>query len=194
MRPVRPFRHLTHAATLCLLVGLASLVQANDARVEVRGVEFETRFDDNGIRYALLGSGVFRYMIWNAYAGAYYQDETASAPAPQSNVPKRLELEYFHAIEAGDFAQATRETLRDTLDAEAFARLSDELEAFNRAYRDVVPGDRYALSWDGSELRLALNAETLYRSDDLALANALFGIWLGSNPLRRDFRDALLGR
>ncbi|APX91624.1 hypothetical protein BWR19_00905 [Halomonas sp. 1513] len=190
---MRPASLSRIAAVILILCSPFALAQS-ESRVEVRGAEFDTRLDDDGIRYALLGSGVFRYLVWNAYAGAYYQDEDASAPAPLSDVPKRLELEYFHAIEAEDFADATRETLRDTLDAEAFARLSDELDAFNQAYRDVVPGDRYALSWNGSELRLALNAETLYRSGDLALANALFGIWLGSNPLRRDFRDALLGR
>ncbi|MDR5903733.1 chalcone isomerase family protein [Franzmannia qiaohouensis] len=193
MRPAFRFRLATGLLSLCLFAGLATSAQA-EQRVEVRGVEFDTRLDDNGIRYALLGSGVFRYLVWNAYAGAYYQEASASAPAPLSDVPKRLELEYFHAIDAEDFADATRESLQERLDAEAFSQLATAIDDFNRTYRDVTPGDRYVLSWDGSELRLALNGEPLYRGDDLALANALFGIWLGSDPLRRDFRDALLGR
>lgn len=193
MRPAFRFRLATGLLSLCLFAGLATSAQA-EQRVEVRGVEFDTRLDDNGIRYALLGSGVFRYLVWNAYAGAYYQEASASAQAPLSDVPKRLELEYFHAIDAEDFADATRESLQERLDAEAFSQLATAIDDFNRTYRDVTPGDRYVLSWDGSELRLALNGEPLYRGDDLALANALFGIWLGSDPLRRDFRDALLGR
>lgn len=38
--------------------------------------------EDQGQRYILLGSGVFRYMIWTACAGAYYQLEGENEPQP----------------------------------------------------------------------------------------------------------------
>ena len=83
---------------------------------------------------------------------------------------------------------------RQSLDGDSYAELASSLQAFNARYRDVEPGDRYALGWDGERLTLALNGETLYRGDDPALASALFGIWLGEEPLGEDFRDDLLGR
>ena len=133
-------------------------------------------------------------MIWDAYAGAYYQAQGFPRPAPQSDVPRRLELEYFHAIEAEEFAEATLKSVRKALDEERYAELASPLEAFSERYRDVTPGDRYALGWDGDRLTLALNGETLFEGDDPALANALFGIWLGEEPLGEGFRDDLLGR
>jgi hypothetical protein len=114
--------------------------------------------------------------------------------APLSDIPRYLELAYFHDIDAEDFAEATRDTVRDNLERASYTRLDAALEDFNGHYRDVEPGDRYALSWDGEQLRLALNDETLYQGDDLALANALFSIWLGEKPLGEAFRDALLDR
>ncbi len=186
----------THMSALLLSLLLASLpIRANATEtVEVRGATFAIEVEEAGQVYRLIGHGLFRYMIWTAYAGAYYQADDQPAPAPLSSVPRRLELEYFHAIEADDLAAATRDSVRERLGEPAYRDLLPGLNAFNRAYRSVEPGDRYALIWDGEALFLALNGETLYTGDDTALAKALFGIWLGDSPLRDDFRDALLGR
>lgn len=164
------------------------------APVEIKGARFPATLETGERRYERIGHGLFRYMIWDAYAGAYYQATGYPVPAPLSDVPRRLELEYFHAIEASDFAEVTRERVEEALPGDEFARLAPNLTAFNDRYRDVSPGDRYALGWDGDALTLALNGETLYEGSDLALASALFGIWLGDDPLGEGFRDDLLGR
>ncbi|MGM0536649.1 MAG: chalcone isomerase family protein [Pseudomonadota bacterium] len=178
-----------------LLLGtLALATTATAETVEIEGARFPATLETDERRYERIGHGLFRYMIWDAYAGAYYQAQGFPRPAPQSEVPRRLELEYFHAIEAEEFAEATRKSVREALDDSRYDALSSSLEAFNERYRDVVPGDRYALGWDGDRLTLALNGETLFEGDDLTLANALFGIWLGEEPLGEAFRDDLLGR
>lgn len=174
----------------------ATLVTTSAAASSVteRGERFERVVEENGQRYTLLGSGVFRYMIWTAYAGAYYQLEGEREPQPLSDVPRRLELAYFHEIAAEDFAEATEKTLNDSLTLYEFNQVKESMAQLNQQYRDVVPGDRYLLSWDGDQLRLALNGETLYEDSNAEFANAMFGIWLGERPLGEDFRDALLGQ
>lgn len=176
-----------------VLLTLLSTAAAADS-VEVKDVSFPTSFEAHDQTFTLIGHGLFEYMIWDAYAGAYYQAEAAPEPAPLSDIPRHLELAYFHGIDAEDFAEATRDTVRGNLDRTSYARLEATLEDFNDHYRDVAPGDRYALSWDGEQLRLALNDQTLYQGADPALANALFGIWLDEKPLSEAFRDALLDR
>ncbi|MDR9438448.1 MAG: chalcone isomerase family protein [Halomonas sp.] len=177
-----------------LLAALAVAITAAAETVKIKGARFPAAFEANDRRHERIGHGLFRYMIWDGYAGAYYQAQGFPRPAPQSEVPRRLELEYFHAIEAEEFAEATSESVRKALDDASYAELASPLEAFNKRYRDVAPGDRYALGWDGDCLTLALNGEPLYTGDDPALANALFGIWLGEAPLSEAFRDDLLGR
>ena len=162
--------------------------------VSEKGERFERTLEENGQRYALIGSGVFTYMIWTAYAGAYYQAEGETDPQPQSDIPRRLELAYFHGIEAEEFADATTETLQKNLTAYEYSQLEADIDTFNQHYQDVEPQDRYVLSWDGDTLRLALNGERLFEGGNAELASALFGIWLGERPLGEDFRDALLGR
>ncbi len=186
-----PLSLATLATALLLLV--APLAPAAES-VEVRGARFATQLDLDGQPLALVGHGLFRYLIWTAYAGAYYQAPETAEPAPLATVPRRLELEYFHAIAAEDFAGVTRDSVRERLGETAYRELLPTLNAFTRAYRSVEPGDRYALTWHHDTLSLALNGETLYTGDDPVLASALFGLWLGDQPLRDDFRDALLGR
>ncbi|WP_404464482.1 chalcone isomerase family protein [Vreelandella aquamarina] len=182
-------------ALAALLLGAAfiSTSAAADSVTE-RGERFERVVEENGQRYTLLGSGVFRYMIWTAYAGAYYQLEGEREPQPLNDVPRRLELAYFHEIAAEDFAEATEKTLNDSLTLFEFNQVKESMAQLNQQYRDVVPGDRYLLSWDGDQLRLALNGETLYEDSSAEFASAMFGIWLGERPLGEDFRDALLGQ
>lgn len=183
------------AAKVFVSIGLMLIAFGVSAdSVTERGERFERVVEENGQRYALIGSGVFRYMIWTAYAGAYYQLEGESQPQPLSNTPRRLELAYFHAIDASDFAEATEKTLKDSLTLYEFNQIEEPLERLNQRYRDVVPGDRYLLSWDGELLRLALNGETLFEDSNAGFASAMFSIWLGERPLGEGFRDALLGK
>lgn len=177
-----------------LVTGLWLVPFAMASSVTENGESFARIVEEAGQRYTLIGSGVFRYMIWTAYAGAYYQLEGETQPQPLSNTPRRLELAYFHAIEASDFAEATEKTLQDTLTLYEFNQIEAPLERLNQRYRDVVPGDRYLLSWSGEQLRLSLNGEVLIEEQSADFASAMFSIWLGEQPLDDDFRDALLGR
>nr|WP_295710084.1 chalcone isomerase family protein [uncultured Halomonas sp.] len=177
-----------------LVTGLWLVPFAMASSVTENGESFARSVEEAGQRYTLIGSGVFRYMIWTAYAGAYYQLEGETQPQPLSNTPRRLELAYFHAIEASDFAEATEKTLQDTLTLYEFNQIEAPLERLNQRYRDVVPGDRYLLSWNGEQLRLSLNGEVLIEEQSADFASAMFSIWLGEQPLDDDFRDALLGR
>ncbi|SEL63251.1 chalcone isomerase family protein [Halomonas daqiaonensis] len=185
---------LTCTRSALLLATLAVATTATAETVEIEGASFPATIETDDRRYERIGHGLFRYMMWDAYAGAYYQAQGFPRPAPLSDVPRRLELEYFHDIEAEEFAEATRKSVREALDDDSYAELASPLKAFNERYRDVAPGDRYALTWNGDHLTLALNGETLFEGDDPALASALFGIWLGEDPLGEEFRDDLLGR
>jgi len=187
-------RSLSLIPLLTLLLLASPAGAQDDERVAVNGAYFATTLEAQGQAFRLVGHGLFRYLVWDAYAGAYYQAPEQREPAPDAEIPRRLELEYFHAIEADDFAGVTRDRVREGQGEAAYRELLPSLNAFTRAYRSVAPGDRYALTWSGEGLTLALNGETLYRSDDPALASALFAIWLGNSPLKEGFRDALLGR
>ena len=142
------------------------------------------------------GSGVLEYLGFiDAYAGAFY---TLPDIAPNSvlttDTPKHLEIHYFHAIDSEDFASATARGVRKTVSGAVYATLRERLERFNRLYRDVMPGDRYALTYTpGGGTVLSLNGEPLGRLHGHDFAAAIFGLWLGDDPLDDRFKSSLLG-
>jgi hypothetical protein len=183
-----------------LMAGVLAMLPSWAFAAEIKGVTFADQAETQGGQpLELIGTGLFTYLVWDAYVGGYYQDARRPRPAPLSDVSRRLVLEYFHAIESADFAKATTRGVRQNLSEANFAAIEAELSRFNAAYRDVSPGDRYALEWQAEEggkgrLTLALNDTLLFESASLALANGVFAIWLGDSPARDDFRSQLLGR
>ncbi|MGD9331380.1 MAG: chalcone isomerase family protein [Desulfobacterales bacterium] len=163
--------------------------------VEIEGIAFDEVYRADTVDLHLRGYGLLRYLVFiKAYVGAFYTLPQSNPQQALSTAPRRLELEYFHAIEAADFAEATRIKIAENVSPETLATISERLARFNALYRDVQPGDRYALTYlPGSGTELSLNGTPLGRIQGDDFAAAVFAIWLGPSPIDTDFRDALLG-
>jgi hypothetical protein len=162
----------------------------------VDGSAFSNTVTVNQTRLHLQGGGLLRYMYFiKAYAGAFYLPETADGSQALDDIPKHLVLEYRVAISADDFARATEKKIRDSVSDEDFQRLLPKIAALNRLYRDVVPKDRYALTYiPGSGTLLTYNTRPLGTIEGEEFARAVFSIWIGHNPIDKGFRDRLLGK
>jgi hypothetical protein len=173
-----------------LVIFMATPVNA--ARVE--GVVFDDSFKIHDKTLTIRGVGLLRYMVFiKAYVGAFYMDQNHQTRQVFDDVPKRLELEYFHAIPASDFAKSTRIMIEKNVTSDQFKKIFPQLEQINALYRDVQPGDRYAATYmPGMGTELALNGKPLGIVPGLEFANAYFSIWLGEHPIDKGFRDHLL--
>ncbi len=183
-----------HPFILTILVLLSLSMPANAGRIE--GVEFKDTYVMNDKTLTLRGVGLLRYMVViKAYVGAFYLDQNQPGTRVFEDVPKRLELQYFHAIPASDFAKSTRIMIEKNTSPEIYVKIQPQLETMNSLYRDVQPGDRYAATYSpdvGTEL--ALNGKPLGVVPGFEFANAYFAIWLGDHPIDKGFRDHLLGK
>ena len=127
-------------------------------------------------------------------AAFYLPDNTKSEEALSSAVPKHLEIEYFHAISGLDFTEATTASIRRNASLMTFQRLKPNIDTLNALYRDVAPGDRYALTFvPGKGTTLSWNGKPLGTVEGDEFAAELFGIWLGPNPLDSNLKSLLLG-
>ena len=174
---------------------LVTLPASTPAAVKVGGVQFAKTIDADHGRLHLQGAGILKYMAFiKAYAGALYLSESAQPGQALEPVAKRLELEYYHPIKGEEFASATRIKILDNIPADQVAGLSERIERLSDMYRDVAPGDRYALTYfPGEGTVLSLNGEALGSIPGDDFARAVFAIWLGDNPIDDGFRDRLLG-
>ena len=174
---------------------LVALPVGAASSVRIEGVEFAREARLHEARLTLRGYGLLRYMvIIKAYVGALYLPAEADSRDVLAAVPKKLELSYFHAIKGEDFAQATRRKIADNVSPAQEARLRERIDRMAAMYRDVQPGDRYALTYaPGRGTELSLNGEPLGTIEGDDFAGAVFAIWLGADPIDRGFRDRLLG-
>ena len=186
---------MTRVLSFIVVAALALPASVGQAAVKIEGITFETSYRANDTLLQLRGYGLLRYLVFiKAYVGAFYMPPGEDASRALGPTPRRLELSYFHAISAADFAEATRQKIADNVMPEALPAIAERLERFNGFYRDVQPGDRYALTYlPGKGTELSLNGTPLGNIEGEDFAAAVFAIWLGQAPIDEDFRDTLLG-
>jgi hypothetical protein len=183
-----------------IAMGLAaasfSLQAARAADIE--GVTFVDRLRVSDEELRLHGTGLLRYRVFiKGYVAALYLAESFGGESTSSTVlgdlPRRLEIEYFWAIPARDFAKATVEGISRNTDGATFDRLRDRIDRLNAMYEDIEPGDRYALTYlPGVGTELARNGRRLGVIEGADFSSALFGTWLGERALDESLRRQLL--
>ena len=162
----------------------------------VSGVSFDKQLQSDAQILKLRGAGVLRYMVFiKAYAGALYLPEDISSDKVLEDVPKAIEVEYFHPIAGEDFGPATFKGIAQNTDPQEVARLRKQIDYHNSLYEDVQPGDRYSLTYiPGIGTELALNGEPKGIIEGSEFAQAVFSIWLGPRPINNSFKKQILGR
>ena len=185
----------TYTWILVLLAMIPFLSGTRAVGVEIQGVYFKDSVAIDGTTLQIRGAGLFRFMrVIKAYVGALYMHEGIPSASVLNDTPKRLEIEYFHAIKAEDFGSASYKVMAQNVGPEEFERLKPRLDKQNALYRDVQPGDRYALSYvPGKGTELALNGEPLGVIQGADFAAALYAMWLGEKPMNNAFKRQLLG-
>ncbi len=175
-----------------IFVGLVLSGIAADARPP----DFAPLVEQHGARMTLRGAAMLRVgYVFRVYWAALHVGEDAPTETVLQDVPKRLEIRYLRRIAAADLTQAGDEAIRRQVPPDQLARLQPRIDAINRLYRDVQPGDRYTLTYvPGHGSELALNGTPLGRVEGADFASAYFGIWLDPRTAYRDFQVELMGR
>lgn len=184
-----------HDKSIALVLLMSLLIVSPAAATEVENVVFNKKVEVGQQALEIKGAGVLRYLRFiKAYAGALY---TLPGLAPErvlSDTPKRIEVEYFHALKGEDFGPATYKGLSKNLNEAEIERLRSKIDYHNSLYVDVQPGDRYALTYlPGIGTELAFNGQPMGVIEGSDFAAAIFSLWLGENPYDRQFKNALLG-
>lgn len=176
------------------LAGLLWGIAAVDA-AELEGIAFRDRVQAGSTNLILKGVGLARYLYAiKVYVAALYVPEGVGAKEVLGDIPKRLELHYFHNIKAGDFAKAADQVLPQNVPASTVAALRPQIARFHAWYQDIKPGDRYTLTYlPGQGTELAHNGVSKGVMEGADFAAAYFAIWLGPDPINDALKEGLLG-
>lgn len=185
-----------HAVRLVLLAMTSVVVLGGAASAkEIEGVRFADEIRAGAVAMRLNDVGLMRYRyVIKAYVAGLYLGSGAASEDVLADTPKRLEIAYFYAIAAPGFVNATNEGIAANVSRDVVASLRPRIDRLNAMYRNVKPGDRYALTYlpgDGTEL--ALNGTLLGRIEGADFAAAVFAIWLGPRALDASLKTQLLG-
>ena len=105
----------------------------------------------------------------------------------------RLELYYFRPIKREDVIAAAWASLERQQSKATRKHLRTEPDALHASFRDIRPGDRYALNYNARNgLALERNGEIAFTSSNPELATAYLGIWLAPEGLSETLRRHLL--
>jgi hypothetical protein len=177
------------------LGALLALSLAGPARAkEIEGVQFVDRITAAGAPLNLNCVGLLRYLVFiKGYVAALYLGQGVRPDDVLTDVPKRLEIDYFYPIKAADFVKATDTGIAGNVDAATMEKLRPRIDQLNALYLDVKPGDRYSLTYvPGAGTELALNGHPRGTIEGADFASALFAIWLGQKPLDASLKSQLL--
>lgn len=177
------------AILLAMVWLVAAPVAARAASIE--DVTFAERHEELPLR----GVGLLRYrVVFKGYVAALYLGPDVTSERVLEDVPKRLEIEYFWAIDGRDFSKAQDDGVAQNTAVEVLDRIRPQMAEMGALYQNVEPGDRYALTYlPGRGTELALNGEPLGVVGGAEFAQAVFAIWLGERPLSRSLKTQLLG-
>ena len=187
-------KNIVYTAIILLVMVLIN-VTPNVNGAEIEGVNFENTYETDGIQMKIQGTGLLRYLGFiKAYVGALYLEEESFIEDVLSDKPKRLEVEYFHALKGEDFGISTNKVIAKNTDALTLEKIRPQIDYHNSLYEDVQPGDRYSLTYiPGRGTELALNGKTKGIIKGADFASALFSMWLGEFPMNEPFKKQLLG-
>lgn len=181
---------------LCCTVILAALTSVpSPARaVTIENVTFGDSITIGEKAVSLRGAALLRWLkLVKVYVAALYLPERIKPSEALSDIPKRLEISYLVAIKGADFGPAAEPILTRNTSRAELAKLRSRIDRLNAAYRDIKPGDRYALTYQpGKGTELSWNGEPLVTIEGADFAAAYFSIWLGSKPLDDNLKKALL--
>jgi hypothetical protein len=179
-------------ALLLVMCGLAAPVSA----AEIEGVDFRDDLDVGDVRLVLNNVALLRYRVFfRGYVAGLYLGEGVEPESLFDDVPKRLEISYFWGIPAHKFTESTISGISANRSAERLRALRPAIEKFNALYKDIEPGDRYALTYiPGIGTELARNGVPLGTVGGAEFASAIFSIWFGTSPFDQSLKLRLMKR
>lgn len=187
-------KNISYFTAIIVMITLLGVTPSVNG-AEIEGIHFENRYETDGVRLKIQGTGLLRYLGFiKAYVGALYLEEGSSLEDVLSDKPKRLEVEYFHSLKGDDFGITTNKAIAKNTDALTLEKIRPQIDYHNSLYEDVQPGDRYSLTYipgRGTELALNGKAKGIIKGADFA--SALFSMWLGEFPMNEPFKKQLLG-
>jgi hypothetical protein len=191
-------RSIAAVVVAAFLIGFSPYARAEDVAEPRTGVRFPSNVGD----MSLLGVGLRTKTILKVkvYAVALYAADAALAGPLKGKAAPAL----AHEMVWGDFAKEVHlHLVRDVSSSQMQEAIREALEhadkarvdAFVSYFGDIKTGEEYVLRWvPGGTLETIAKGTPRPPIADKNFAAAVFGIWLGDEPIQEDIKRDLVAR
>ena len=162
---------------------------------EVAGVTMPDTVNVAGKTLKLNGMGLRKKLMFKVYvAGLYVETPTNAAEALiSSDQARRMDLHVLRNLKASQVTEAIEEGFEKNSKPQ-MAALSERLKKFSSFFSDVAEGDQISMTYvPGKGTSVAIKGAEKGTVEGKDFADALFSVWLGSNPVQEDLKKALAG-
>lgn len=180
-----------------LLIMLAGLFQLTAiAQTKVGDVTVPNSMKAGSENLVLNGAGMREKLWFDLYVGALYlEQKTQDGPGTAKlDKPMAVKMHIVSSlINKDNMTEAIMEGFEKSTDgnvAPIKSRIDQLLVAFDQ---EIVPGDIFDLVYQpGTGVTLLKNGKVLTVVTGLDFKQALFGIWLGNNPVDKGLKKGML--
>ena len=177
---------------------LALLVSAPASGREIAGVDVpETLNQADGTLLQLNGAGIRSKFFFKIYIAALYlenkQSEASALLAEDGG--RRVVMHFLYdEVSDKDLVEAWNDGFQKNGSAEQLSELSAQISAFNALFETVKKGDQIVLDYlAGKGTTVVIRNEEKGLIEGKPFNDLLLSIWLGTEPVSKDLREALLG-
>jgi hypothetical protein len=180
------------AVVLSLTFALPALAKEK----EVAGVKFPETMTVEGKELKFNGAGLRKKMVFKVYAAGLYLENTSQdgAQVVSSDQTKVVRMSMLRDLEKTKITDAISEGVEKNNKAQ-MPSLKARLDTFNAAIPDLKKGDELTILYvpgKGTTVQSKGGKEISVEGKDFA--DALFGVWLGANPVDDSLKDGMLGK
>ena len=176
---------------------LFSLVQPVSA-LEIDGKDLPDSINIADTPLILNGAGLRTKFFFNIYAGGLYLPAPSHDPAAIINAdePMLVRMYFIYdGVSAKKLKNGWEEGFAVTA-PDADEKLRQAMASFVALFdKETRENDVYDISWrPGKGVAVVFNGKFLGTIPGLDFKKALFGIWLGKDPVDDDLKEGMLGR
>jgi Chalcone isomerase-like len=179
-------------AVAAMLVGFA--VAAVSLAGEAAGVKLPDTVTIEGKTLKLNGIGLRKKMLFKVYVAALYVENTSADAGTviRSDQVKSITLHILRSLDGAQIGEAISDGFWHN-SKEQMSELNDRLQKLIGMFPAVTTGDQIVLTYvPGKGLSVTAKGKVMGTIEGKDFADALFGVWLGANPVQEDLKAALL--
>lgn len=181
-----------------ILLALLFVSSISDAQLTINGITLPATVKQGTTDLVLNGGGIRKKLFFKLYTGGLYLSAKNKNAADIVNADKptafRLTIT-SGVINSSNLSEAVEEGFGKSMKGNT-APLKDKITILVSTFKseEIKEGDMFELSYvPGEGVKAYKNGKLKNTIQGLDFKKALFGIWLGEDPVDADLKTALLG-